>query len=214
MKYLALIPFLLFTPPLKAEKEKPAVLLIDMQRWWWEKEANIEGAENRRKFRALLESQKRVLREARNHNVPILIVEFAGYGETLSELIEAVGDYDNFLHLKKNRTGLFSRRNKTKEAALAFLRERNVKDLIVMGANGEGCVASTIIQAIRENFRVIAYPYGIADFNHWEIYYPYFGRKSIREGFKGSDDSYLYSRSTYRQVRSEKKIFKQLRSSR
>ena len=150
-----------------------ALVVVDMQPYWMDRGVMIPSNSDVKKINELLNHQSRMIEQAKLHQLPILIVEFSSFGETVPSLSSHLTDYDKTKVIQKTTDGLFDLDNKTRQEALEILADWKVDELIIIGANGGSCVESTIIGAIDNNYKVRAYPQAIADFNYPSILYPY-----------------------------------------
>lgn len=175
-----------------------ALLIMDMQDGFINRENYQILNDNPQKLRRLLEKQKQAINVAKTKRIPIYIVEYKNreYTPTHHELIEAIGDYPaNIIY--KTSDALFGythpddgRINSLVEPFVnAEFRERNITDLVIIGANGGSCVLGSIRGALEVGYVVWAYNDGLADFNFQEFIYPF--RYYEQQGYwKITDDKF------------------------
>ncbi|MCB0386616.1 MAG: isochorismatase family protein, partial [Bdellovibrionales bacterium] len=121
----------------------------------------------------IIDSQIAAIERAKELGLPIVIVEYEDYGDTNSALKKAIGDYGRVRYFQKDRDGMFDPRNSFRGPLMEHLKELDVGTLLITGANGGACVKRSIRGALENEFQVIAYTQGIADFNYKEFIYPY-----------------------------------------
>jgi len=125
---------------------KIAVVLIDMQ---------VRFVPNVREDRkpSLIDSQKKILAYCAEHDVPVCIVEFAGYGETISDLHEILKKIPRTKIVEKYEDDAFS--NPELKQTLSTW---GVNTLLLMGINADYCVKKTAASAIQNKFRILTAP--------------------------------------------------------
>ena len=106
-------------------------------------------------------------------------MEYKNFGSTNTELKEAVNEYKNVKYFFKNSDSMFAEENIYKSELSKYLSDKEVGNLVIIGANGGACVESSIEGALSNNCNVIAYNKGIADFNFIDFIYPYVYDKHI-----------------------------------
>lgn len=157
---------------------KFALVIIDMQPYFIERGGNHTKPNNITKINQILDEQVTLIRKAKQIGMPVIVVEYdlsrlnlkEGV-ETNSKLKSAIGNYKNTTYFIKNEDGMFSSSNVKK--LTNYLSENQIGKLIITGANGGACVEASISGALRNNYDVIAYSKGIADFNYQGFIYPY-----------------------------------------
>lgn len=153
--------------------DKTALIVIDMQPYF----ATRNGVENRQMNKKALEDitkqQTETIKQAMAADMPIVFLEYHGYGDTNDSLKNLVKNYSKAKFIDKTTDGMFDRSNTYKEELTKYLNENEVGKLIVTGANGGACVESSISGALNIGYDVIAYSKGIADFNYYTFIYPY-----------------------------------------
>lgn len=122
---------------------KIAILLIDMQVHFVPK-----VREDRKP--SLIDAQKQILAYCAEHDVPVCIVEFAGYGETISDLQEILTKIPRAKIVEKYEDDAFS--NPELKQTLSTW---GVNMLLLMGINADYCVKKTATSAIRNKFRIL-----------------------------------------------------------
>lgn len=144
-----------------------------MQQLFVTRQGHDKDPANIKKLQNLLENQKRMIQLAKSKKIPIIFFELKDFGETNSELKQAVGNYSKVKYFTKQTDGIFSPNNMSLGELTDFLKHENVKNLIISGANGGSCVDSSIRGSLENNYNVLAFNQGIADFNYKEFIYPY-----------------------------------------
>lgn len=168
-----------------------ALVIIDMQPYFASRNDRQELPGNKAKLQEMIRNQVEAIKAARKAELPVIFVEydrdrFVSQGavpadgpqsdfETHGDLKAAVEGYDKAVILKKTTDGLFDGPNKHKAELDNYLKDRGIGTLIVAGANGGACVQFSIQGALLENYDVIAFSQGIADFNFKDFIYPYTG---------------------------------------
>jgi hypothetical protein len=104
--------------------------------------------------------------------MPIVFIEYENSGLTNSDLKNAVKDYKEVKFITKDSDGMFDSDKAEKELS-KYLRSKRIGNLIITGANGGACVKSSIDGSLANNYNIISYPPGIADFNYEDFIYPY-----------------------------------------
>ncbi|MBC7712190.1 MAG: isochorismatase family protein [Rhizobacter sp.] len=178
MKFLSLISLLIllsFTRVASAAPmgDKDALVIIDMQAMFVTRGGYSDDEENKKKVQEVLRNQLEAIKLAKAAKIPIIFLEYEGFGNTNDDLKKEVEGYPDAKIFLKNTDGMFDSYNKHKAELVAFLESKNVKSLIITGANGGACVLDSISGSLDSNYNVIAYSKGIADFNYKEFIYPY-----------------------------------------
>jgi nicotinamidase-related amidase len=153
--------------------EKQALVIIDMQPDFIERQGVHNKPANKKSLKEVLAHQEMLIASAKASQTPIIFIEYDGYGQTHSALRSAVGDYANVNTFKKSTSGMFDSRNSFRGELEDHLQENGIKDLLIAGANGGACVEQSIEGALFQNYNVIASSRGIADFNYDPFIYPY-----------------------------------------
>lgn len=183
-----------------SDGRKDALVIIDMQPYFAMKLGKHGEEENSKKLKEIIKAQKEAIKAAKVAKIPIIFIEydiklqpmFMGMhapikpglaqlnspqlmkgGPTHAELTEEAKGYKDVVYIKKTTDGMFNSYNSGKQELVDYLAGKNIGNLIIMGANGGECVKKSINGALNENYSVIAYSKGIADFNHEEFLYPY-----------------------------------------
>ncbi len=153
--------------------DKTALVIIDMQEPFVTRGGNAELPDNIRKVREITERQLELIRVAREQNIPIIFLEYENFGPTNSQLREAVNGYGNTRTFQKTTDGMLDSWNSHLGELSDYLQNQEIGNLIITGANGGACVSMSIYGSLRNNYNVIAYSRGIADFNFENFIYPY-----------------------------------------
>lgn len=150
-----------------------ALMIIDMQDQFVLRGGKALSRENGNAVTAAIDEQIRAIEHAKKANLPIVIVEYFGYGPTNSRLKEAVAGYAKAKTILKSTDGIFDHDNVYKRDLASFLFQEKVKTLMVLGANGGACVRQSIAGALQANCSVISTERGVADFNYRKFIFPY-----------------------------------------
>lgn len=138
-------------PATAVPREKTAVVLIDMQEHFV-----CDLAPDTKEH--IVMHQQTVLADCAKLDVPVVVLEFDGYGSTLGVLEEGIQSIRRSARLKKSSNDGFSR---------AMLRERleefGATSLLLMGINASYCVLDTAKSAKRLGFNVVTSSALIAD---------------------------------------------------
>ncbi|MEX0918142.1 MAG: isochorismatase family protein [Candidatus Paceibacterota bacterium] len=125
-------------------QEGVAVILIDMQNGFMQELR--EGA-----LKKILPNQLAALEAANALGISVAVLEFRGYGDTLTELMNQVvksADYEVFI--KCTDSGFSC------TAFEAWLEARkNIQTLFLMGINAGFCVRATATDAIRKGYTIM-----------------------------------------------------------
>lgn len=160
-------------------KEKSALIIIDMQPYFVTRGGKEDAPENKKKVEEVLNEQVQAINRAKEAGIPIVLIEYSHeslqFGETNSVLKGAVGNYKETQVMKKNTDGMFDNYNKYREELVGYLQKKKIGTLLITGANGGACVERSIRGALDNNCDVVALNKGIADFNYKDFIYPYKG---------------------------------------
>lgn len=164
-----------------------ALVVIDMQPEFFTRGGNDKEPANVKKVEDIIAAQVEAIKKARSQNIPIIFIEYdctafkIECGDTNSSLKEAVRNYRTVKYFKKTSDGMLESRNKNRSDLVGYLKQNNVGNLVITGANGGACVLRSITGALDGNCSVLAYSNGIADFNYKNFIYPYVGQyKNIK----------------------------------
>ncbi|MBT6691550.1 cysteine hydrolase [Candidatus Parcubacteria bacterium] len=136
-------------PPLSTEMLQElkqaglAVVLIDMQKGFV---GNLKSGDKGR----IVPNQIAVLRHCRENNIPIIVLEFKGYGETIKEIRVELGDIQQYKTIIKGYDNGFKKTNLDQH-----LRSLNISTLFLMGINADCCVKRTANGALRRDYQII-----------------------------------------------------------
>ena len=168
------------------EKGKSALIVMDMQPYFIERNGSVIDAENAKKIAAILSEQKRLIANARAAQMPIIFLEYESVekemGVTSPELTSLTLGYERVKVIKKSENGMFDD-PKTKRELTEELAARGISHLYITGANGGACVERSIIGALDQHYTVTALSHAIADFNFVEFIYPYSYKNFLNETF-------------------------------
>lgn len=172
-KFLGLALILLsFKAFADSDGKKDALVIIDMQPYFIERSLYHSEAENTRKVQEVLKNQKEAIKAAKAANIPIIFIKYKSYGDVASELKQEVKDYKEVKYFLKDTDGMLEKYNFKRKDLISYLSSKDIGNLIILGSNGGSCVASSIYGALEENYSVMAYLNGIADFNFPDFEYP------------------------------------------
>lgn len=157
-----------------------ALIIIDMQPQFVTRGGNDKDPANVNKVNDIIASQKKMIELAKKQNIPIIFLEYENFGETNSELKKATEGYDCVKYFTKTTDGMFESSNKNEKPLSDYLRSKNIGNLIITGANGGACVSQSISGSLENNYNVLAYTNGIADFNYKEFIFPYVGQYNFK----------------------------------
>ncbi len=120
-----------------------AVLLIDMQ------DNFICDREERQ---ALIPNQVRVIRFCEQNNIPVVIVEYSGFGQTAEELVTAVQNLplNNIYYVIKPQLNAFAETN-----LADLLKARKIEYLLIMGVSTCACIYETAFCALQSDYKII-----------------------------------------------------------
>ena len=150
-----------------------ALVIIDMQPYFVERGGNDKVEANIKKVDEIIANQIKMIELAKKSKIPIVFIEYEAYGDTNSKLKEAAAGYDNIKIITKSSDGMLDDYNNKKSELSDYLRSKEIGNLIITGANGGACVQESINGSLKNNYNVIAFSKGIADFNYSEFIYPY-----------------------------------------
>ena len=119
-----------------------AVVLIDMQ----------EYSIGTREERKIISSQVKVLKFCRKNNIPVIIAEYIGKGETLPRLLRKARKLpaNNFYKIIKEYDSVF-----TETRVEEILESWQIQYLLVTGIKACACVHQTVSEAVDKGFKVI-----------------------------------------------------------
>lgn len=120
-----------------------AVLLIDMQEYFLEDICDEEKARE-------VPYQLEVLDYCKKENVPVLVLEYEGCGQTISILKEKVDSLEKKDYIKKKHDDGFIDTDLAEK-----LRKNDIEIVLLMGIYASACVLQTGQGAISEGFKII-----------------------------------------------------------
>jgi nicotinamidase-related amidase len=153
--------------------DNQALIIIDMQEPFITRGETHERVENVRKVNEIVAEQLRLIEHAKSQGMPIVFLEYENFGPTNPLLTAAVSGYSETRTFQKTADGMFEPWNRHLAELSGYLQEKEVGNLIITGANGGACVASSISGALENNYSVTAMSRAIADFNFEDFMYPY-----------------------------------------
>jgi nicotinamidase-related amidase len=175
-----------------------------MQKYFAIRWGDADSPSNIKKLDMLYDQQKKVISYARKQRFPIVFVNYFSAGSTKTDLIEAAtGDFVSIRNSREIRSRLSSyypavqfitkftddlfdkTANDQVKNLEKFFSKRGIKNLIIIGANGDICVRETISGALEKKYNVIAISNAIADLNYRDFIYPYDFEKYKKEYVRG-----------------------------
>lgn len=171
--FLVLIAFSAYGKIDHSERSNSALIIIDMQDYFVERGRQHEKPENQVKTKAVNDHIIDSIKQAKQAGLPIVLLEYEDSGPTNDRIKEAVGDYDKAKYITKNTDSMFDSWNRYRQELNDYLEKEKVSELLITGANGGACVHRSIRDALYEEYKVVAYSKGIADFNYRDFIYPY-----------------------------------------
>lgn len=155
-----------------------AVVIIDMQYDFYEREKMYDTPE----LAALIEHQQRLLSWAVRNDVPVLIYEYEGFGQTDVRLMSLLKNHQHQI-VTKITDGAFEH-SYSADPSNIILKDWKVDTLIVSGIHGRYCVSFTIFGAILNGYGIITSSDLTGDFmldrpsypnDQWHFNYAYKG---------------------------------------
>ena len=150
-----------------------ALVIIDMQGSFIERNLDHNPFPNRRALRNVIQQQTSEINRAKRNNQEIIFIEYNGHGETLYQLQEAARNYQKLSIIKKSTDDIFDHGNSNYNQVLELLHSKEITHLKIIGANGGGCVYLSIGGALSHNFRVSAIQSATVEFNSRIFITPY-----------------------------------------
>lgn len=172
-KRILFFTVILFFTSICFANNNSALIVHDMQDFFVTRDGYHTTPENVKKVKQVIATQVDMIKQAINLGLPIIFVEYEGFGETNETLKAAVANYKNVKYFKKDTGGMFDKGNRNKKALVDYLEEKRIDTLVITGANGGACALDSIHGALKNNYSVIAFSQGIADFNYKDFIYPY-----------------------------------------
>ena len=120
-----------------------AVILIDMQKGFI---SQMRKNEKRR----IMPNQIAVLRHCHTNNIPIIVLEYKGYGSTIRELRSEYENTTNYLIITKSEDNGFEDTNLDEQ-----LKTMGIKVLFLMGINADCCVKRTARGALDRHYNIM-----------------------------------------------------------
>ena len=124
-------------------KDELVVILIDMQHLF------IKNLKRKNRKR-IIANQIFVIRWCVQENIPIVVLEYRGWGETINVLTKELEKVRNMIIITKPYDNGFSYTD-----LKCILNKRNAKNLFLMGINASACVKRTARGAVEEGFSII-----------------------------------------------------------
>ena len=150
-----------------------ALVIIDMQPYFTTYfTTHYPSSENIKNLESVILKQRDLIRLAKTSQIPIILVEYRGSGNTLSDLTDEIGNYSKKFIFIKPLNGMFDHWNTALEI-ISYLHNNNVTDLIMTGVHGSYCVQQSIEGALKNGYQVWADPQAIIEFDGLDSTYPY-----------------------------------------
>lgn len=173
MKYFSVLLFLIFfscngerneiktidgnsTEQQSYERGKLSVVLIDMQTDF------LKDIGKKEKDR-IISNQIKVIQRCKKENIPIILVEYIGYGKTEKKLESELRGI-SIIRIKKNYNDAFFFTDLDQ-----ILTEMKVKTLFLMGINSGVCVLYTAYTALEMGYGVIVSSAVVSDINEYYL---------------------------------------------
>lgn len=134
-------------------KSKYAVLLIDMQKGFL---MDVNQSKREQQIRAQIE----VLQYCSQKDIPVAVLEFEDWGDTIDELVPYISKVPRRCNLKKSYWDGFTNDELPKQ-----LNKWNVKNLGIMGVFSSQCIKDTAEGAFKRGYRIATSNALIADSN-------------------------------------------------
>ncbi len=119
-----------------------AALLIDMQERFLSRYLDSD-------LEPIISAQTAVLKFCASQDIPIVVVEYRGYGLTTASLQEVIAAVPRSLRLEKTITDALASTSLDEQ-----LRLWNAADLLLMGIYASACVQGTSEGALEKNYRL------------------------------------------------------------
>lgn len=110
--------------------------------------------------RAMILKQTEVIRYCSSHNIPVVLVEYDGYRETVEELRREVMNAPKWVALKKTANDAFGSSDLED-----YLNKNGINGLLFMGVYACACVYQTAKSAVEKKFEIASAKGLISDAN-------------------------------------------------
>lgn len=122
--------------------DKSALVIIDMQAPF------LNCGYNARKKKSLILAQRSMIKLYRENNLPVITIEFDGYGPTIYDIREEFEQVEKKAIVVKEDDSGFSHMYLEQ-----VLKEWNIEHLILSGVNAKACVAETAQDAKTKGYK-------------------------------------------------------------
>ena len=157
--FILVLTLSVFSKPASAQSNNGlAVVLIDMQLGFYQRGGTTDSVG----LKKLVHNQSRLLAWSVQNKIPVMILEYQGFGITDPNLMQILQSHQ-YRIIEKDQDGGFY--GKSREDVLLTLSNWKVDSLIVAGINGPYCVKSTIMGALESGFDVMTTSWVIGDIN-------------------------------------------------
>jgi len=126
--------------PMKVEGH--AALLIDMQSYFL-------GYINKKIQEKIIAAQMNVLGFCKDYDIPVLVLEYQGYSETVTELRDLVEQVPRSETKRKSHDNGF-----TNQDVAPLLHSWDIERVILIGINANACVKSTARGALKNDLKI------------------------------------------------------------
>lgn len=127
-------------------KKTIGIIIVDMQEFFLNNISKQVQDE-------LIKNQQNIIDIGINKDLQFILLEFKAGGElrgsTISKLSNKIKNHVKEVIIKDNNGGF------TKTNLDSILKELNIKEIILMGLNANGCIQDTAIGAINRKYKVI-----------------------------------------------------------
>ena len=125
------------------------IVIIDMQEPFLAKITAAESSE-------MIAEQKKSLQLAKEQNIPVIVFEYEGNGETIPTLQKYIEEVPRHIYFTKSDDDgfAFQEEKDQNDSPSAWLKENKVNALYFEGVNGSACVLASANSAYMDNFTV------------------------------------------------------------
>ena len=162
---LAALIFLPLTASAVVDTTTTAVLIVDMQKGFFER----GGTTGTKGLESLIAKQMELLTWAVAEKVPVLVFEYDGFQATEPRLTDILKGQLSKTITKFNDDGFTT---PSEKPAVAFLKKHGVRTIIMSGINGNACVLGTTTGAIDVGFDVVSSSDIVGNLNQYPPIYP------------------------------------------
>jgi nicotinamidase-related amidase len=135
-------------------KKNLCVILVDMQEYYIRQLR--DGDADR-----IIPQQKKILEWCANNDIPVVVLEFRGEGQTREDLNVLVSKVPTHIHIVKTTDSGF-----TYTILDEWLKSKEIKSLLLMGINACHCVKDTAADAVNLGYKIYTSSDLIGGMNH------------------------------------------------